>query len=170
MHTRRFDLITFALMLGGALIGLLWANYNRALADTLTSVEEALRPQVWTIFAIPFGLCLGWIAARRREGWLALFVCFCVYFFSTFVAARYESCTVVTGSFDLMSCFTATSEAQELARGNGHAIYFASITTIQFVAALVIALQRALSRSTMPGQALPSPKPEARSQKPEAGI
>ena len=167
MHTRRFDPITFALMLGGTLIGLLWANYNRGLAETLTSAEEALRPHVWTIFAIPFGLFLGWLIARRREGWLALFVCFCVYFFSTFVAARYESCTVVTGSFDLVSCFTATSEAQELARGNGHAIYFASITTIQFVAALVIALQRALSRSTMPGQALPRQHSEFGIQNPE---
>lgn len=152
MHTRRFDLLTCALMIGAAAIGLLWANYNRELAASLSG-EEALRPYVWTIFAIPFALFLGWLLARRREGWLALFVCFCLYFFSTFVAARYESCTVVTGRFDLGVCFTATAEAQEIARQTFHVVYFQSIIVIQAAAAVIIALQRAFTRSTMPTQA-----------------
>ncbi len=133
-------------------MGLWWANYNRGIAVTM-SVEAALKPHVWAIFALPFVLLLGWLVARRHEFGLALFVCFCLYFFSTFVAARYESCTVVTGSFDFGVCFTGTAEAQELARDNGHVIYFGAILVIQAIAALVIALQRAFSRSTMPEQA-----------------
>lgn len=150
MHTsRRFDWRTFLLLIGAAAVGLLWANYNRALAATLGD-EAALRAHVWAIFAVPFALFLGWVVARRREGWLALVVCFCLYFFSTFVAARYESCTVVTGSFDLGVCFTATSEAQDAANTSRHVLYFQSILVIQALAVVVIALQRALSRSTMP--------------------
>ncbi|MBC8159893.1 MAG: hypothetical protein H7Z42_01630 [Roseiflexaceae bacterium] len=148
---RRFDLRAFALMLGAATLGLLWANYNRGLASSLAP-EAALRPHVWVIFAIPFALLLGWLLARRHEAGQALLVCFCVYFFSTFIAARYESCAVVTGSFDLGVCFTGTAEAQELAQGSGHALYFQSILIIQSFAALVIALQRAVGRSTMPDQ------------------
>lgn len=149
MHTiRRFDLRSFGLMVGAAAIGLLWANYNRGFAVELPT-EEALKQHVWAIFALPFALLVGWLLARRQEAWLALFVCFCLYFFSTFIAARYESCTVVTGSFDLGVCFMSTAEAQEMARDNGHAIYFAAILVVQSVVALVIALQRAFSRSTM---------------------
>ena len=154
---RRFDFLTFALMVGAAALGLLWANYNRVLAADLSG-EPALRPHVWSIFAIPFALLLGWLAARRREGWLALFVCFCLYFFSTFVAARYESCTIVTGSFNLGVCFTATAEAQDAAGATSHTLYFQAILVIQMLAAVAIGLQRALSRSTMPSQAQPRPE------------
>ena len=151
MQTRRFDLLTLALMAGAATVGALWANYNRVLAVGL-GPEDALRPHVWVIFAIPFALFLGWLIARRREGWLALFVCFCLYFFSTFVAARYESCVVIAGSFSLRDCFFATADAQTAASANGHALYFQSIIVFQLVVALGIALQRALSRSTMADQ------------------
>jgi hypothetical protein len=156
MHTRRFDVLTFALMLGAAIIGALWANYNRQLAGSLVAqkaIEEAQKPLVWSIFAIPFALFIGWFIARRREVWWALFICFCIYFFSTFVAARYESCTVLRGSFDLGSCFTATAEAQEAARVSGHVLYFQAILVIQLGAACVVALRQALTRSTIPEHA-----------------
>lgn len=149
--TRRFDWRTLLLLIGAAVVGLIWANYNRVLAPTLSD-EAALRPHVWAIFGLPFALCIGWLLARRRELWLALAVCFCIYFFSAFVAARYESCAVVTGRFDLNVCFTGTAEAQEAARRNGHTIYFQSILVVQALAALVVALQRAWSRSTMPDE------------------
>lgn len=163
---RRFDTITLALMAGAAAGGALWANYNRGLATALAP-EDALRPHVWATFAIPFALFLGWIIARWREGWLALFVCFCLYFFSPFVAARYESCVVLAGSFSLRDCFFATADAQTAASANGHALYFQSIIVFQLVVALGIALQRALSRSTMPDQAQPRPHSELSTQNAE---
>lgn len=148
MHIRRFDLCAFLPILGGALLGAAWALYNRGQVQPPYN-EGELRPLVWSIFATPLGTLLGWLAARWRERWWALFTCFCVYFFSPFVAARYESCTVVHGRFDLVSCVTQTGEAQRLADANGHAIYFQAIVAIQIAAALAIALHRALAGDTI---------------------
>mgnify|MGYP003379636599 CR=1 FL=1 len=147
----RFDLRTFLLMLISALAGAAWAVYNRGL--TSFPYEEAeLRPLVWVIFATPLALFLGWFFARRQERWWAAFVCFCVYFFTPFIAQRYESCTVVSNSFSLADCFVATAKAQQLAAENGHAIYFSSIVIIQVLAAVAIALHRALKHSTINSQ------------------
>lgn len=156
--TRRLDLKTLILIAGAALIGAAWATYNRSLAH-FPYGEGELRPLVWVIFATPFATFWGWFFARRGERWRAAFICFCIYFFSPFVAARYESCTVVHGVFDLSDCFVATAQAQQAAAANGHQIYFSAIVVIQALAALALALHRALSRSTMPAQ-LPLPEGE----------
>ena len=52
-----------------------------------------------------------------------------------------------------------TAQAQEAAAANGHRIYFAAIVVVQLLAALAVALHRAVSRSTMPSQ-LPLPEGE----------
>lgn len=153
---RRLDLRTFILIFGAALLGAGWAIYNRGLT-AYPYGESQLRPLVWVIFATPFATFWGWFLARPAERWWAAFVCFCIYFFSPFAAARYESCTVLRGAFSLSDCFGATTAAQRAASDNGHQIYFASIVVLHLLAALALALHRALSRSTMPGQ---FPRPE----------
>jgi hypothetical protein len=154
----RFDLRTFILIFGGALLGAAWAVYNRGLVATLDP-EPQLRAQVWVIFATPFATFWGWFVARRTERLWAAAICFCIYFFSPFVAARYESCAVVWAQYGAAGCFTATSEARDIANQTAHMIYFQAIVVIQVLAALAVALQRALSRSTMPAQS-PYPEPD----------
>jgi hypothetical protein len=154
---RRFDLRTFLLVMGAALLGAAWAIYNRNQAQPPYDPEKDFRPLVWVIFATPFATFWGWFVARRAERWWAAFVSFCIYFFSVFVAARYESCTVLQGHFSLSDCFFATAQAQEAANNNGHIIYFGAVVAIQALAALALALHRALSRSTIPAQ-LPLPE------------
>lgn len=148
MAGARFDLRTFILIFGAACIGAVWAGYQ--LGTTLPPYDEDQLPAlIWTIFATPFALFWGWLLARRTERWWAAFVCFCIYFFSAFVAARYETCTIVNGSFSLVSCFTDTEQAQLLAGVAGHRIYFEAVIVIQVVAALATALQRSLKRRTI---------------------
>jgi hypothetical protein len=147
--TRRFDLRTFALIMGAGLIGAAWAIYNRGLIDPPYDLSREARPLVWVIFATPFATFWGWFAARRAERWWAAFVCFCIYFFSPFVAARYESCTVLQGRFSLSDCFFATAQAQEAANRSGHVIYFQVVVIVNLLAVLAVALHRALSRSTI---------------------
>jgi hypothetical protein len=158
--TRRFDLWTFVLIMGAALIGAAWAIYNRGLANPPYDPAREFRPLVWVIFATPFATFWGWFFARPAERWWAAFVSFCIYFFSPFVAARYESCTVLQGYFSLSDCFLATTQAQEAANRSGHVIYFQVVVIVNLLAALALALQRALSRSTIPEQ-LPVPDGEA---------
>src|SRR5690348_1458303 len=146
---KRFDLRTFILISGAALFGAAWAIYNRSLTDYPYDLSKDARPLVWVIFATPFATFWGWFAARRSERWWAAFVCFCIYFFSVFVAARYESCTVLQGRFSLGDCFFATAQAQEQANNSGHVIYFSVIVIIHLMAALAVALHRALTRSTI---------------------
>jgi hypothetical protein len=143
-----FDLRTFILILGAALLGAGWAIYNRGLVGTLDT-EARLHPLVWVIFATPFATFWGWFFARPAERWRAAAVCFCVYFFSIIIAARYESCAVVWDSYGPAGCFTATSEARQIANSTGHTVYFQAIVVVHLIAALAIALQRGLSRSTM---------------------
>ncbi|MFO7169108.1 MAG: hypothetical protein DIU80_013885 [Chloroflexota bacterium] len=157
MAARQFDIRTFLLIFGAACAGAAWAIYNRSLTS-FPYDEDQIRALIWIVFAAPFAMFWGWFFARPRERWIAAFVCFCIYFFSPFVAARYETCTVVHGSFNLVSCFADTEQAQQLAGAIGHRIYFESVVVIHLIAALVTALQRALGRSTMPRQA---PGPEA---------
>jgi hypothetical protein len=148
---RRLDLRTFSLILGAALVGAGWAIYNRGLTSYPYG-EDQFRSLVWVIFATPFATFWGWFVARRAERWWAALICFCIYFCAPFVAARYESCAVLRGSFSLSDCFVATTAAQQAASDTGHRIYFTAIVAIHVLAALVVALHRALSRSTMPAQ------------------
>lgn len=158
---RHLDLRTFSLIFGAALIGAGWAIYNRSLTSSPYG-EDQFRSLVWVIFATPFATFWGWFVARRAERWWAALICFCIYFFSPFVAARYESCAALHGSFSLSDCFVATTAAQQAASGNGHQIYFTTIMVVQVLAALVAALHRALSRSTMPAQfPLPGGEPSS---------
>ncbi len=144
----RFDVRTFLLIFGAACVGAVWATYQRS--TTAPPYGEAQIPAlIWTVFATPFAMFWGWFLARRAERWWAAFVCFCIYFLSPFVAARYETCVVVRGSFDLISCFTDTAQALALANASGHRIYFESIVVLQLIAALVTALQRSVKRRTM---------------------
>jgi hypothetical protein len=151
----RFDIRTFLLIFGAALLGAAWAVYNRGLVPTLGQ-EGQLRAQTWVIFATPFATFWGWFIARRAERLWAAAVCFCIYFFAPFIAARYESCAVVWQEFGPAGCFTATSQARALAATSQHAIYFQMIVIVHLIAALALALQRALSRSTMPAH-MPRP-------------
>ncbi|MGB9752960.1 MAG: hypothetical protein C0183_08400 [Roseiflexus castenholzii] len=144
----RFDFRTFLLIFGAACVGAVWATHQRSM--TAPPYGEAQIPAlIWTVFATPFAMFWGWFGARREERWLAAFVCFCIYFLSTFIAARYETCVVVHGSFNLVSCFVETEQAQALANAQGHRVYFESIVAVHLIAALVTALQRALKRRTM---------------------
>ena len=154
---KQFDLRTFLLIMGAALVGAAWAIYNRGMTDFPYDPEREFRPLVWVIFATPFATFWGWFFARRAERWWAAFVCFCIYFFSPFVAARYESCTVLQGSFSLSDCFLATAQAQERANNTGHMIYFGAIVIVHLLAALAVALHRALNQSTISEQ-LPIPE------------
>jgi hypothetical protein len=152
----RFDLRTFILIVGAALLGAAWAIYSRGRVPALDP-EAQLRAQVWVIFATPFATFWGWFVARRGERLWAAAICFCIYFFAPFVAARYESCAVVWSQFGAAGCFSATAAAREAARASGHTIYFGAIVIIHLLAALAVALQRALSRSTILAQ-LPHPE------------
>ena len=154
----RFDLKTFSIIFGAALLGAAWAVYNRGLAPGL-GAEEQLRAQTWVIFATPFAIFWGWFFARRGERLWAAGICFCIYFFAPFVAARYESCAVLWAQYGPIGCFTATNEAREAARVAGHVIYFQAIVIVHLLAALLVALQRALSRSTIPLR-FPHPEPD----------
>ena len=144
----RFDIRTFILIFGAALIGAAWAIYNRGLVPSLP-LQGQLRAQTWLIFATPFAMFWGWFFARRAERLAAAAICFCIYFFAPFVAARYESCAVVWSKYGPIGCFTATSAARDLAAAGQHVVYFQAIVIVHILAALAVALQRALSRSRM---------------------
>jgi hypothetical protein len=144
----RFDIRAFILILGAALIGAAWAIYNRGLVPSLP-LQGQLRAQTWVIFATPFATFWGWFFARRAERLWAAAICFCIYFFAPFVAARYESCAVVWSQYGPVGCFTATGAARDLAGASQHVVYFQAIVIVHILAALAVALQRALSRSRM---------------------
>lgn len=163
MARTRLDLRTLLVLAAATLAGAAWATYQRGLVSYPYG-EEEFRALVWVIFATPAALFIGWALARPRERLWAAFVCFCLYFFSPFVAQRYESCVVVSGGFSLGDCFLATERAQELANASGHQIYFDSVATIQALIALAIAAQRALTPA-----APPSPAPDQPAAQPIAG-
>ncbi len=144
----RFDRKTFILIFGAALLGAAWAIYNRGIAPGL-GIDERLRAQTWVIFATPFATFWGWFFARRDERLWAAAICFCIYFFAPFIAARYESCAVVWAQYGPLGCFTATGVAREIANTAKHVVYFQAIVVVHVLAALGLALQRALSRSTI---------------------
>lgn len=124
---RRLDLRTLCIMLIAVFLGAAWAIFNFNSTGGVRA-EEQLRPLVWTIFATPFALFLGWAIARRNEVWSAAFICFCFYFFTPFVAARTESLIL--------------SPAE--ASATGHHTYFVAALVLHFVGAIVITLWRAL--------------------------
>ncbi|MDP9310433.1 MAG: hypothetical protein M3R24_06015 [Chloroflexota bacterium] len=129
---RTFDLRTALIIGGAALLGAAWAAFNlyRAGGNGALGATAAL---VWTIFATPFFTFWGWLLAKRAEGWLAAFVCFCIYFFAVFIGARLE----------------LLIQGQPVAAANEHALYFRLTLIIQLIAGVVVAAQRSYSRGTM---------------------
>jgi len=129
---RSFNIQT-ALVIGvAALLGAAWAAFNLYRAGG-SSASGTTNQLVWTVFAIPFACFWGWLAARRREGWLAAFVCFCIYFFAIFIGARLELLLV----------------GKDAASATGHALYFRLTPVLQLSACLAVAAQRSGSRGTM---------------------
>jgi hypothetical protein len=122
----RIDFRTLAIMLLALAIGLAWAAYNLNVAGPFRN-DGVVRNLVWAVFAGPFALFLGWIAARRHEIGIAAFCCFCLYFFSFFVAQRIEG--LIIGA--------------EAARANAHALYFQLMLIIHGLGGLALALWRA---------------------------
>lgn len=129
--SRRFDLRTLAIMLTALVIGLAWAAFQLASTGGARN-DSAVRPLVWTVFATPFALFLGWLAARRYELGLAAFCCFCLYFFTFFVAQRIESLFL----------------SSEAATASGHSLHFNLMLAIHALAGAGLAIWRALSPAT----------------------
>ena len=86
---RTFDLRRFLLIGGATLLGAGWAAFNLVRAGG-SGGSDAVAALVWAVFATPFFTFWGWLAAERRAGWTAAFVCFCIYFFAIFIGARLE--------------------------------------------------------------------------------
>jgi hypothetical protein len=120
------DWRTFGIMVVATVIGVAWAAYNYSTTGGERG-EAQLQPLVWTMFATPLALFLGWVVARRAEVWLAAFASFCVYFFTWFVAARVESLLVTT----------------EQAAISGHDLLFKSAMIIHVLSAVALAAWRA---------------------------
>jgi drug/metabolite transporter (DMT)-like permease len=127
MH-RRLDTRTLLIMLAALAVGVGWAAYNLASTGGARN-DSVVRALVWAVFAGPFALFLGWLVARRRELGLAAFCCFCLYFFTFFVAQRVESLAV----------------SAETAAANGHILYFNLVIAIHAVVGAGLALWRALA-------------------------
>lgn len=132
MKRRQFDVRTFALIAGAAILGAAWAVYNLGLAGSARDAA-VFRQLVWAVFATPFFTFLGWLLARPREGWRAAFVSFCIYFFAIFAAARVERLAL----------------GESLASSSKHALYFRLTIGLDLVACLVAALQRARAPGTI---------------------
>lgn len=121
-----FDFQTFGKMSFTTLSGVAWATYNYFSTHGMRG-EDQLRPLVWAIFAIPLTLFLGWLFARRNELGNAALACFCLYFFTPFVAARLESLLI---------------SADQAAR-NGHNLYFIAVIGLQTLGAFALILWQA---------------------------
>lgn len=131
----KLDTRSLLIMLGALAVGLAWAAFNLASTGGVRD-DSTVRPLVWTVFAAPFALFIGWLAARRRELGLAAFCCFCLYFFTFFVAQRIETLFV----------------SAEQAAANGHSLYFTMVLVIHAIAGAALAVWRALA---------PAPAPDA---------
>jgi hypothetical protein len=148
--SRRLDLRTLLIMLAALAIGVAWAGFN--LASTGGARNDAtIRPLVWAVFAAPFALYIGWLAARRRELGLASFCCFCLYFFTFFVAQRIETLLLPA----------------EAAAANGHALYFNLVIAIHALVGAGLAVWRALSPAPAEQEAAYSELPDG--EPPAAG-
>ena len=126
--TRRLDLRTLFLLLSALALGVAWAAFNLAATGGARN-DSVVRALVWVVFAAPFALWLGWLAARRHELGLASFACFCLYFFTFFVAQRIESLVV----------------SAEAAAANGHTLYFTLVIGIHTISGVSLAVWRALT-------------------------
>lgn len=137
-----FDWRSFGIILAGTLLGAAWAIYNYTSTGGSRG-EEQLQPLVWAIFATPLGLFLGWLVARRAEGWLAAFVSFLlIYFFTPFVAARIES------------LFLSPEEAA----ATKHNLYFWAVIVVHLLSAAGVAVWRA--RTPPAASSQPASQPE----------
>lgn len=131
--SRRLDTRTLLIMLAALIVGVAWAAFNLASTGGARN-DTTVRPLVWTVFAAPFALFLGWLAARRWELGLAAFCCFCLYFFTFFVAQRIETLFVDA----------------ETATANGHALYFNMVIAIHALVGAGLTIWRALTPRPMP--------------------
>jgi hypothetical protein len=129
--TRRLDPRTLLLMLATLAVGVTWAVFNLASTGGARN-DDVVRALVWAVFATPFALFLGWLVARRHELGLAAFCCFCLYFFTFFVAQRIESLVV----------------SPEVAASNGHSLYFNLAIAIHAVVGVGLSIWRASAPST----------------------
>ena len=132
MTQGRFDRRTFSTIACAALLGALWAGYNLWRAGDARD-ESVFRALIWIVFATPFATFWGWILARPQERWQAAFICFLIYFFAIFAAARIER--LVLG--------------QDEANATGHALYFRLTLVFDVLGCLGVALQRARSSATI---------------------
>ena len=129
---RQFDWRTFVIIALAALIGAAWAGYNFWSAGDNRG-EPVLRALIWTVFATPFATFGGWAIARPRERWMAAAVCFTIYFFAIFAAARLERLLV----------------GERAAAATGHDLYFRLCLAFDLIACLGVALHRALHVGTI---------------------
>jgi len=123
----RIDAKTFGLMLVALGVGLAWAFYNLTLAGAVRN-DDTVRPLVWAVFAGPVALFIGWLIARRSELGLAAACCFCLYFFSFFVAQRIESLLV---------------PPQQIGT-SAHALYFQTVIALHALVGAGLAIWRAV--------------------------
>lgn len=137
---QRFHTRTVLIIAGATLLGAAWAYFNYVSTGGRRD-ETQLRALVWAVFATPFATFIGWLIARRREGWLAAYVCFCIYFFSPFVGARIES-------------FFYDATAAEAA---AHPIYFPAVIILNLLSGLAVAVWRARTAYVVPA---PAPETE----------
>lgn len=133
---RRVDIRTLVIMLVALAVGVAWEVYSLASTSGVRD-DSTIRALVWTVFAAPFALFLGWLAARRGELGLAAFCCFCLYFFTFFVAQRIESLVLTT----------------EQSAANGHELHFMLMIGIHAVAGIGLTIWRALT----PAPVAPAP-------------
>ncbi|MEA2984795.1 MAG: hypothetical protein QOD94_1049 [Alphaproteobacteria bacterium] len=129
---RHFDWRSLAIIGLAALVGAAWAGYNLRLAGDRRD-EAVFDALIWIVFATPFATFIGWLVARPRERWLAVAVCFAIYFFAIFAAARIER--VIVG--------------EAIAAASGHALYFRLCLVFDLLGCLGVALHRALHVGTM---------------------
>ena len=132
MNTRRFDLRTFSIIAAATIAGALWAGYNLWAAGDARD-PGVFRALIWAVFATPLLTFIGWAWTRPAERWRAAGVCFAVYFFAIFAAARIER--LVLG--------------QDLAEQTRHALYFRLTLALDLLGGLAIALHRGRSMGTI---------------------
>jgi hypothetical protein len=138
---RRFDRRTFAWIAGATLLGALWAGYHLLLLNTTPSPDD--RTLIWIVFATPFAAFWGWFVARPAERWQAALVCFAIYFFAFFIAARIERLLL----------------GRDQAAATGHLLYFRLKWSLDLLGCLAAALQRARALGTIPEPAEPVERP-----------